>query len=155
MLSHDSADAVVTGTGHRLRHLGHKPVAQCRQLGRRLAVVLHRLEAHLPEARTKHEPAQGVVILRADRVELVVMATGAGDRQPEERLAEDIDLVVDAVALVLPDVDRRMHFLAKKSPPGPKHGLVDVQLTQRFLNCSKSPVWAISKLVVAPCRSVV
>ena len=42
---------------------------------------------------------QGVVVGGGDGVELVVVAAGAGDRQAEERLAEDVDAVVDACRL--------------------------------------------------------
>ena len=46
------------------------------------------------------------------------MASSTGHRQAQERLGEDIDLVVDAVAFVLTDIYRRMHFLPQEGPAG-------------------------------------
>ena len=68
---------------------------------------------------------QGVVVLRGDRVELVVVAAGAGDGQAQEGLGEDVDLVVDAVRLVLADVDRRMRPLAEEEEAGAEDRLVE------------------------------
>ena len=64
-------------------------------------------------ARALQESGQGVIVFVADRVELVIVAAGAGDRQAEERLAKDVDLVVDPVDLVLAGVDGRMRPLAR------------------------------------------
>ena len=43
------------------------------------------------------DPRQGVVVGRANRVKLVVVAAGTGEREAEEGPAGDIDLVVDDV----------------------------------------------------------
>ena len=48
---------------------------------------------------------QGVVILRGDGVELVVVAAGAGHRGRLERLGERVDLVVRHVEADLGEVD--------------------------------------------------
>ena len=82
------------------------PAAELLEFLRHAAVVLHGLEAHLPVARAQDEPGQRVVVLASDGVELVVVAAGAGHGQAKERLGEDVDLVVDPVALVLTDVHR-------------------------------------------------
>ena len=66
-------------------------------------------------ARTREHAEQRVVVLRGDRVELVVVAAGAGERQAEERLAEHVDLVVDPVGVLGPRIDRRVLRLAE--PP--------------------------------------
>ena len=57
------------------------------------------------------------------------MTTGTGDGQPEERLAEDIDLVVDPLTFIQADVHGRMILLAEKRPPGRDHRLIDVRAT--------------------------
>ena len=43
------------------------------------------------------DPRQGVVVGRANRVKLVVVAAGTGEREAEEGPAGDIDLVIDDV----------------------------------------------------------
>ena len=45
----------------------------------------------------EEDARQGVVVLGGDRVELVIVAAGAGDREAEEGPADDVDLVVDVV----------------------------------------------------------
>ena len=44
------------------------------------------------------DPRQAVVILRRDRIELVIVAARARDGQAHERPAGEVDLVVDDVA---------------------------------------------------------
>ena len=39
-----------------------------------------------------------VIVFGRDRVEFMIVAAGAGDRQAEERLAEDVDLIVRGAA---------------------------------------------------------
>ena len=57
-------------------------------------VVLHRLGAF-------EDAGQRVVVRRRDRVELVVVAAGAAERQPQEGPADGVDLLVDDVHLHL------------------------------------------------------
>ena len=85
---------------------GQLAFAEVHQLSAHPLVVLHGFEADLPVARTQDESGQRVIILAADGVELVVVAAGAGDGQAQERLGEDIDLVIDPVAFVLADIHR-------------------------------------------------
>src|SRR5262249_39543691 len=59
-----------------------------------------------------------VIILRGDGVELVIVTAGAGHGQAEERLGQHIDLVVEAVGLILANVHRRMHFFAEEPEAG-------------------------------------
>ena len=80
--------------------------AEVHQLSAHPLVVLHGFKADLPVVRTQDESGQRVIILAADGVELVVVAAGAGDGQAQERLGEDIDLVIDPVAFVLPYIHR-------------------------------------------------
>ena len=56
-----------------------------------------RLNLRLAAAR--EDAVQRVVILRRDRIELVIVAARAGDRQAEEALRHDVDAVVDDVVL--------------------------------------------------------
>ena len=53
---------------------------------------------------------QAVVVLRGDRLELVVVAAGAGDREPEHAAADRVDRVVERVVVdlhILPPADRQ------------------------------------------------
>ena len=81
-------------------------------------IVLHGLKAHLAVIRTQDKPGQRVVVLAADGIELVVMAAGTGHGEAQERLGEDIDFVIDAVAFVLANIYWRMHLLSEESPAG-------------------------------------
>ncbi len=72
-----------------------------------------RIDERLLMARAREEPGKGVVVLRADRVELVVVAASTGHRQAQKRLGKDVDLVVDPPQLVLADVHRRVCALAQ------------------------------------------
>ena len=65
-------------------------------------------------ARAAQETRQGVIVFLRDRVELVIMTTGTGDREAQEGLGDHIDLVVDPPHLVLADVHRRMRSLAEE-----------------------------------------
>ena len=53
----------------------------------------------------REDAVQAVVVGGGDRVELVVVAAGARDGQAEERLAQDVEAVVEAVRLRLAQVD--------------------------------------------------
>ena len=58
--------------------------------------------------RTLQKSAQGVIVAGRNGVELVVMAAGAPDGLGQERLGEDVDLVVEPFRGIDPDVNRRM-----------------------------------------------
>src|SRR5262249_16703181 len=51
------------------------------------------------------DAGQGVVVLLRERVELVVVAAGAGEGQPQETAADRVDLVIDDIGHPLPAVD--------------------------------------------------
>src|SRR5690606_18015717 len=84
------------------------------QLGGHLPVMFDRVEAYLPVRRALQITKQTVVIRLRNRIELVVVTTSTCDRESEKGLAEDIDHVVEPIALILPDVDRRMNPFAEK-----------------------------------------
>src|SRR6202035_284445 len=65
--------------------------------------------------RASQETGQGVVILGSDGVELVIVASGAGDTQSKKRLAHHVDLVVECVAFLRTKVDGSLLSLAE--PP--------------------------------------
>ena len=54
----------------------------------------------------------------------MVVAAGTGDRQPQEGLGDDVDLVVDPVGLVLADVDRRVGASPRNQNPVAEDRLV-------------------------------
>ena len=55
------------------------------------------------------------------------MTPGAREGDSKERLAHDIDLIIDAVNLVLSDVDGLMHFLAQEPKAGGDDRLVSAR----------------------------
>ena len=77
-----------------------------------------RIEHRLLTARALQIAAERVVIRLADRIKLVIVASRAGDRQAKKRLAENVDLIVQPIALMLADIDRRVRLLAEKPEPG-------------------------------------
>ena len=66
--------------------------------------------------RAREDPRQCIVILLRDRVELVVMAAGAGDGQAEEAAAEGIDAIVVLVEDRPTVVDRAEGEEARRGP---------------------------------------
>ena len=47
------------------------------------------------------DAVEGVIVRRWNRVELMVMATGAGDREPEEGLRRGVDALVNGIILII------------------------------------------------------
>ncbi len=103
--------------GHAIRRrpqrLGHGPldhrtsaVARLGEGLRGVAVPLPRVEPHQAVVAALHDPEQRVIVFCGNGVELVVVAAGARHRQAEERLAEHVDAVGEAVGLVLAHVHR-------------------------------------------------
>ena len=82
-------------------------------LGGRLDGAQHYLRAF-------EDAAERIVIGRRDRIELVIVAAGAGDGQAEERLAEDVDLVVHFVGADFAQIGRRIPLLAEPEKAGPE-----------------------------------
>ena len=56
--------------------------------------------------RAEEDPRQGVVVLGRDRIELVIVAAGTGQRQPQKGAAHHVDLIIHVVGdhLLLVDV---------------------------------------------------
>ena len=54
-----------------------------------------------PGAAVHHRAVEGVEVRLADRVELVIVAAGAGDGHPQERLGDDVDLVLGKAHLLV------------------------------------------------------
>ena len=71
----------------------------------------------------RQDARQGVVVAGGDRVELVVVAPGAADRQPEEGLADRVELLVDHVDQQLLLVGRADHLGPDDEEPG-RHDVV-------------------------------
>ena len=94
------------------------------QLGQLGAVFRGRVEEGQGVAGAGEDAVEGVIIPGGDRVELVVVAAGAGQGQAEERLAQDVDLAVVLGRPVLAEVDRRVDPLVEPVEAGPQHRLV-------------------------------
>ena len=105
--------------------IGREPVPESvgQSAAERLAFLDQRLRLRLPRCGIVQGPdrvagageyaIQCVVILRGNCVELVVVTTGAGNGEAEERFGEDVDLVVNELELMMADVNGRMHLLAE------------------------------------------
>ena len=88
---------------------------------RDLRVGLHR-------PRTLEDAGQAVVVGGGDRVELVVVTPRTSQRQPQERPAHGIDLLIHEVHLHLRRVGLRQHLRPQRQEPGRDQLLV----TRRF-----------------------
>ena len=90
-----------------------------RQLDQRARLVaLDDADRAVARLGAAEDAGQGVVVLLRDRVELVVVAAGAGDREPEERLRRRVDLLVDHVHLELPAVALVVRLRADRQEAG-------------------------------------
>ena len=90
--------------------------------------MFHRLEPDLTKIRTDDKARQAVIVTLSNGVELVIVTASAGDRQTEKRLAQHVDLVVGAIAFILPNIDWRMYFFAEERPTGSQHRFVPAPL---------------------------
>ena len=77
----------------RRKTYGSYGVVGIDQLGRRIVVRLF--------LRAGEHAVQRVVVGRGDRIELVIVAAGARDREPHHAAGHDVDAVVDDVVLVV------------------------------------------------------
>ena len=89
-----------------------------------LVIGGERLERHLSVATREEHARQGVVVFVRNRVELMVVAAGAAERQAEKRLSEGVDAIVGAISLVLRQVGGRLHLLTQIPEAGAHHRLV-------------------------------
>ena len=110
--------------GKVLQNLRGGFCAQGRKLPGLSLVHLDGFVADLPVARARNESGESVVVLLIDRVEHVIMAPGTCDGEPKEGFAKHVNLVVCAIAFVLPDIDRRVDLFTKEWPPGSQDGLI-------------------------------
>ena len=81
---------ISAGLGFDRRHLRSRQERHADQ---------RRVSLHRPgnRASAQENPGQRVVIVGGDRIELVIVAAGAGEGEAEERAADDVDLIVDAI----------------------------------------------------------
>ena len=75
-----------------------------------------RVQVRLLLTRTLQVTRQTVVVLVADRIELVIVTSRTRHGHAKERLTHHIDLVIDPVRLVLTDIGRRMRLLVQEPP---------------------------------------
>ena len=87
-------------------------------------VRFNRLETHLAIAAADQESRQAVVILLRNRVELVIVATRAGDRESEKGFRHHVEAAVHPVALVLPNVQRPAHLFTEKPETRAEDGFI-------------------------------
>ena len=79
------------------------------ELGQAIAVPVEQgggIDGHLARAGGGEDAVEGCEVGLADGVELMVVATGAGHREAQERLADHVDLVVHVADLLVDGVDR-------------------------------------------------
>src|SRR5262249_12638981 len=75
---------------------------------KRAHIPVRRIDESLLKAGAFEITGESVIVARADRVELVIVAAGAGNRLAEKRLAQRVELIVDSLGLLLTDIDRRL-----------------------------------------------
>ena len=92
--------AGVVGFGHGVGQAGLGPTVPAAQ-GHEVLGPLRLLRPGEGVARAGEDAVEGVIVLARDRVELVVVAAGAGDRQAEDRLAQRVDRVLDRQVVVV------------------------------------------------------
>ena len=96
--------------------------------------VLRLLRAGEGVTRAGEDAVEGVILLARDRVELVVVAPAAGDRQAEDRLAQRVDRVLDRQVVVVLRVE------AEAAGDGQEPGGDDPRVAaSRSASSSRSP----------------
>ena len=85
---------------------------------------LGRIHGHLSRAGGGEDAVEGREVSLADSVELMVVATGARDREAEESLADDVDLIVHVADLFIDRIDRLIAVLDHAEVAGAKGRLV-------------------------------
>ena len=89
---------------------------------------LGRIDGDLGRTRRCEDAVEGGEVGLADGVELVVVATGAGDGEAEESLRDDVDLVVDVLDLFVRRVERLVAVFDQAEVARPDAGFVDAFL---------------------------
>ena len=85
-------------------------------------LALGRIDDGFADVGAVHDSGQRVVIGRGNGVELVIVATGAGDGEPQECLADDVDLVVNLVGAGLDRVGGAVEDFSKPVNTGADRG---------------------------------
>ena len=117
-----------------------KLAIQSRQFRRNLLVMVDGVKAHQAVTGTLQVSHQCVVILLGDWVELVVVAPGAADGQPEKALAHHVNHVVEPVRFVLANVHRRMYRLAQ-----PPEASAEDRLIEAFLRIETRGFYKVAR----------
>ena len=95
------------------------------KLGAVLLEHRRRIDRPLRRPCVFEDAEQRVEILLADRIELVIVAAGAGNGQPLKRLGENVDLVVGPFHPVFPRIDRLEAMFDHAVVRGGDDGFVD------------------------------
>ena len=118
---------VAHGFRGRAPRLGEQAADVGLQRGKRVPVRLQdglRIDGAHRRPRAVHRAEERVVVLLADRVELVVVAAGARHGQPKERLRRHVHLVVRPLDAILPGIDRLEAVLDEPEVGRTDHRLV-------------------------------
>ena len=84
-----------------------------------MLVVTRAIPAPVVEGpRAREDARQRVVVGREDRIELVVVAPGAGDGQPEKRLGRRVDLLVHDIVFLLDRIALRQRHRPQREETG-------------------------------------
>ena len=83
------------------------------------------VHGHLSRAAGGEDAIEGGEVGLADGVELMVVAAGAGDRESEERLTDDVDLVVHVADLLVDRVDGLVAVFDHAEVAGAEGGFVE------------------------------
>ena len=71
---------------------------------------------------------QSVIIGGGDCIKFVIMASGTGNRQSEERLTKNVDLVVHDVSFIAENISGSVRCLVQIPKPCPNNRLVPASL---------------------------
>ena len=106
--------------------------SECRGRGSRILVPASQLGVFLHGPSAFEDPGQSIVVRRLDRIELVVVASRAAQRQPENRAAHRVDLLVDDVHPHLGFVRLGQDFRTNAQEAGRDQVLVPLSLVARL-----------------------
>ena len=99
------------------------------EFGQAIAVLIEQgggVYGHLSRTGGSEDAVEGGEVGLADGVELMVVAAGAGDRESEEGLRDDVDLVVDVADLLIDRVDRLEAVLDHAEVAGAEGRLIEL-----------------------------
>ena len=99
------------------------------EFGQAIAVLIEQgggVHGHLSRTGGSEDSVEGGEVGLADGVELMVVATGAGDRESEEGLRDDVDLVIDVAYLLIDRVHRLVAVFDHAEVAGAEGRLVEL-----------------------------